>query len=188
MQLEKLKEKIGLILDVTLERAKINRAQIPYSKVDAFPNAIILLGPSFEVAATPVTWRNEAEKYARMRVVSQTAKETLSMAVILVTDTRFTEADKVAPLMGLPKLDDVGLEKWSELYKQEMHKRFKGYAGNMPAEWYSEAIMVVAKGPGIGIITRSAEYEKGENDSIKWVTRHTSLQAQHFNLLPDWWC
>ena len=58
----------------------------------------------------------------------------------------------------------------------------------MPAEWYSEAIVVAAKGPGIGSIMRAAHYEKGANDTVKWLPDPHEPTEIFFNLLPDWWC
>ena len=188
MDLKTLQEKIGQMLDVTLERAKIERERVPYSRSDGFPQAILFLGPMFEVASIPAMWGNENEKYRLMGAVSETAKRTMSMAVILVTDTRWVESDKIAPLMGLPKPEDVGIEKWQDLYTAALKKKFNSYAGNMPPEWYSEALMVVAKGPGVGVIHRVAHYEKGANDSIKWVPASVTPDAVTMNLIPDWWC
>lgn len=183
-----VKERIGQVLDVTLQRAKSEREAIPYSRQDAFANVIIILGPAFQVATMPGRWSNEEEKYRLMRAVSKTANDVLAMAVILVTDTRWVEGDKVAPLLGIPTIEEVGLDKWQKLYRAEIQKRFKGYLGNMPQEWYSEAIVVIGKGPGIGTLDRFAPYEKGPNDSIQWLPSELEHTAVQFNLLPDWWC
>lgn len=186
------KEKIGRILDETMERAKINREHIPHSKSDGFAQAIIFIGPTFEVETVPGIWRNEQEKYSLMRAVSNMAKRRLAMVVILVADTRWVEGDKIAPLLGIPTLaETAGLEEWTKLYQREVTKRFKGYLGNMPPEWYSEALIVIAKGPGLGgPMARMARYEKGPNDSIQWVQTPAgeTYSDYHFNLLPDWWC
>jgi hypothetical protein len=184
-----LKEKITQIVEMQLELAKKNRERIPYSQTDAFANAVLLIGPTFEVACLPGLWRNEEEKYRFMGAVRKTAEASLSMAVVLITDTRWVEGDKIAPLLGIPTVEELGVEEWQTRYRRAVTEKFKGYVGNMPAEWYSEAVMVIAKGPGFGTIARSARYEKGPNDSIKWLSENwTEMGVHHFNLLPDWWC
>jgi hypothetical protein len=185
-----LREKIDSVLEGVLIRAKKQREEIPYSRTDGFPIIVIVIGPNFEVATLPMTWTDEAEKYARMAEVSQVAKKTFATAVVLITDTRWVEGDKISRLLGIPTLKEAGgLEKWQPLYRRAVQQKFKGYLGNMPPEWYSEAIVAIAKGPVVGTITRSAHYEKGDNDRIRWCDGHNLEEFRtDFNLLPDWWC
>lgn len=183
-------EKIDGILDTLMLVAKQKRAEIPYSNVDGFAQAIVFLGPNFEIDSHPITWRTEPEKYAKMRAVSKVAQEMFCQAVILVSDVRWVDSDKAAKFLGIPTHQEVGLEKWQDLYKREITKRYKGYLGNAPAELYSEAIMVIMKGPRLkGVPTRTAQYEKGPNDSIRWLPKADVVgETMRFNLLPDWWC
>lgn len=183
-------EKIDEILDAMMLIAKQRRAEIPYSKTDSFPQQLLFLGPNLEVGTVPITWCDESEKYTKMRAVSQVAQEMFCQAVILITDVRWVESVKASKLLGLPQLEEVGLEKWQKLYRREITKRYEGYLGNAPAELYSEAVMAVMKGPKLkGIPTRFAVYEKGENDSIRWLPKKkVSESTMSFNLLPDWWC
>lgn len=184
-------QKINELLDGLMMTARRQREDIPYSKTDAFPQTIVLLGPNFEVATVPVQWSREPEKYAKMRAVSKVAQTMMCQAVVLITDVRWVAHTKAEKMLGLPSLEEIGLEKWGELYKREVMKRYDGYLGNAPPELYEEAIIVVMKGPRLNQIPmRTAQYEKGPNDSIHWVPRKKSETqgASHFDLLPDWWC
>jgi hypothetical protein len=188
--MELTQKKIDELLDKLLMIAKDQRSAVPYSKVDGFAQALVFLGPNLEPAAHEARWRNESEKYALMRAVSEVAKKMLCQAVVLITDVRWVSNEKAEKMLGLPPLKEIGLEKWGELYKREVTKRYKGYLGNAPPELYNEAIMVIMKGPRLkGVPTRTAQYEKGPNDSIRWLPKiDVEGETTHFNLLPDWWC
>ena len=84
------------------------------------------------------------------------------------------------------------MNKQTTPYKAEVMKRWGGYIGNAPRELYTETIMIVMKGPRLKTIPiRSAGYEEGPNDSIRWLPNHHDDKisgVEHFNLLPDWWC
>jgi hypothetical protein len=191
MELTLTQARIDEILDGMMLVAKQQRTQIPYSKVDAFAQVLMFLGPNLEVATYPAIWRNEKEKYALMRAVSEAAKKTLAQAVILISDVRWVENSRAEKILGLPPLAEVGVEEWQTLYKREITKRYGGYLGKAPPELYSEAIMAIMKGPRLnGVPTRMAVYEKGENDSIRWLPKHPESEGitHKFNLLPDWWC
>jgi hypothetical protein len=184
-------QKIDELLNNLMMEAKRQRAAIPYSRVDDFPQMLVFLGPNLEPATQQITWRNESEKWARMKAVSHVAKEMLCQAVVFITDTRFTDSAKASKILGLPSLKEIGLDKWGELYRREITKRYGGYLGNAPADFYSEAIVIVMKGPRLeGSPTRFAAYEKGENDSIRWLKpkEDESHSTLDFKLLPDWWC
>ena len=183
-----LKITIGQMLDKTLQLAKQNREKIHYSNVDGFPQAILILGPALEVASLPARWRNEREKYQFMRVVREAAKRSLATAVILVSDTRWLEEETICEKFGIPPTHEIGLERFRELYQRAVTERFKGYVGNMPSDWYTEAIMTIAKGPTIPVMTRSAHYKQGPRDSIQWIEPKYTHTKEIFNLLPDWWC
>lgn len=184
---EELTAKINGLLQKLMLAAQLQRSKIPYSEIDSFTNMLVFLGPNLEPATQSITWANENEKYAKMRAVSRVAKEMFCTAVILISDTRWVEDQKIAPLLGIPTAEEVGGERFQELYSKAIAERFKGYVGNMPPEWYSEAIIVVAKGPTCGILSQFAPYEKGPNDGIHWLKSDAKIAQQRFNLLPDWW-
>lgn len=187
--MELTQQKINELLDGLMMAAKYQREKIPYSKTDAFPQVLVFLGPELEPCVQPANWRNEQEKYAMMAAVSKVAEMMLCQAVVLITDVRWVEHTKAEKMLGLPSLEEIGVDKWGELYKREVTKRYKGYLGNAPPELYSEAIIAVMKGPGLNQIPiRAASYEKGPNDSIHWLPKTDVGKVAHFNLLPDWWC
>lgn len=187
--MKELKEAIDKLLDDLLNHAKQQREAIPYSRTDGFPQAMIALGPNLEASVMDATWKNESEKRRLMRAVSETAKQMLCTAVVLMVDTRWVDGNKISPLLGLPKPDEVGIEEWSKLYSRAVQEKFGGYLGNMPSHYYSEAIIVIAKGPVIGTMARTAPYEKGDKDDIRWLDwKDFSVKTHHFNMLPDWWC
>jgi hypothetical protein len=182
-------EKAREILNVLMLEAKRQRANIPFSRTDSFPQAVVLLGPNLEPASMPVTWHNEDEKYRKMAAVSKTARDMLCQAVALVSDTRWVEEANAVKVLGIPPSLESGIEAFQENYKRVMRERFGGYLGNAPRELYTEAIMVAMKGPRLnGPQVIFAPYDKGPNDSIHWLKPSTDLGTHHFNLLPDWWC
>jgi hypothetical protein len=79
-RMELSEKKINELLDAIMLKARENRMQIPYSREDGFPQCVLFLGPNFEPAVQPVTWRDEDEKYHMMRGVSEVAKEMLCRA------------------------------------------------------------------------------------------------------------
>jgi hypothetical protein len=162
-----LKTVIGQMLDKTLELAKKQRAAIPYSQTDGFPQSVIVLGPNLEVATLPVLWSTEAEKYARFRAVSKAAKDTLASAVILISDTRWLEEETICEKLGIPPTKEIWLKPFQTLYRNAVTERFGGYLGNMPPDWYTDALITVAKGPTIPVMLRTALYKRGVNDSIE---------------------
>jgi hypothetical protein len=151
-----------------------------------------MLGPNFETASIPAIWKNEEEKYHVMRGVSYTAKKSLCRAVILISDTRWTTATpELAEFLGIPPLDEIGVEAWGKRYSRAITERFDGQLKNLPRQFWQEAIVIVMKGPELHgkIPLRMAQYERGPNDSIHWLPmkQDDDARAMHFNLLPDWW-
>ncbi len=184
---EEINSSIDGLLKKLMLAARMQRDKIPYSRTNSFPNVLVFLGPELEAATQPIVWENEREKYAKMRAVSQVAKEMLCTAVILITDTRWVDGDKIAPRLGIPTVAEVGVERFNKLYSKALGERFKGYVGNMPPDWYSEAIIAVAKGPICGTRMQFAQYEKNSGDGIHWLKSDYTVGRQNFNLLPDWW-
>jgi hypothetical protein len=185
-------KKINELLDAIMLKARDNRTQIPYSREDSFPQCVLFIGPNFEPAAQPVTWRNEDEKYHMMRGVSEVAKEMLCRAIILVTDTRWTNSDEVQQVLGIKPIKEIGLEEWRKQYSHIVTTKYGGYLKNMPRQCWHEAILVVAKGPEFKgkIPMRMARYERGHGDTIHWLPPmkpEDEYRASEFNLLPDWW-
>jgi hypothetical protein len=186
-------KKIDDLLNGLMLMAKQNRANIPYSKDDAFAQVLVFLGPNFETAFAPAMWNNEAEKYHVMRGVSEVAKQMLCRAVVLISDTRWTNNLEVAEFLGLPPLKEIGLEAWGKQYSRILSEKYDGQLKNLPRQYWHEAIVIIMKGPELKgkIPMRLAEYERGPNDSIHWIATtevNEDRGAAKFNLLPDWWC
>jgi hypothetical protein len=182
-------EKIKELLNGLLLNAKHIRAGIPYSKIDSFPNVVIMFGPNLEPATLPITWKGEGEKYAKMEAVSKVAGKTFAQAVALISDTRWVDEDRAVKILGIPPSAESGVEAFQDNYKRVVSERYRGYLGNAPRELYKEAVMIAMKGPRIGgIRTLSAPYEEGPKDTIRWTEPPKEIQTVHFNLLPDWWC
>ena len=184
---EYINMKIDSLLKKLMISAQAKRDQIPHSEKDSFPNILVFLGPNLEPATQPIDWANEDEKYAKMRAVSQVAKEMLCIAVILITDTRWVEEERAASILGIPRVAEVGLAEYKKNYSRALRDRYKGYLGNAPPELYSEALVVVAKGPTCGTRVQFSQYEKGPGDGIRWLKSDYKVANQEFNLLPDWW-
>ena len=182
-------EKVRQMLNILLLEAKRQRSNIPYSRVDDLAQAIVVLGPNLEVSSLPVTWRDEREKYAKFKAVSKAAQETFAQAVCLITDVRWVEDKRASEMLGIPPLEEVGIEAFGQNYKRVVTERFGGYLGNAPRGLYSEAIIIIMKGPRLGGPQMlSAPYEEGPNDTIRWLKQPVETKAHNFNLLPDWWC
>jgi hypothetical protein len=182
-------EKVRQMLNILLLEAKRQRSNIPYSKIDSFPNAVVFLGPNIEPVSMPVTWRDEREKYAKMEAVSKTAKAMLCQAVALISDTRWADEERITELLGIRPTAEIGVEAFQEEYKRVVHERYGGYLGNAPKGLYSEAVMIAMKGPRLnGPQVLQARYEEGPKDTIRWTGQPEKLDTLHFNLVPDWWC
>jgi hypothetical protein len=188
--MELTEERIGLMLDRFLDIAKDQRSRIPYSKDEHFPSLVILLGPFNEMTTIPAHWSNDTEKQRYFKAVSYAAQKTLTAAVALISDTRSVKGDdKFSAFLGIPTLEEMGIEAWHEEYTRIMHQRFKGEVKNLPREYWTDSVLVVMKGPGIKPVARMQNYGPGPNDSILWGEQSTERdRCHHFNLLPDWWC
>ncbi len=187
MTKEELNAKLDAVLKKAMIGAQMQREKIPYSEKDGFPHMLIFLGPNFEMKYAPVGWDSDRRKKLVMRAVSELAKQMFCTAVILISDARWADSRKIGPVLGLPTVEEVGLNEYTRRYVDALDQRFGGYMGNMPPEYFSEAVVVVAKGPRFGVKMEWAQYERGENDGIKWITNDYEMGLQSFNLLPDWW-
>jgi hypothetical protein len=180
----------GILNDLMIE-AKRNREKIPHSREDGFAQALVFVGPNLEIASAPALWRDEREKYAMMRAVSETAKQVLCRAVILISDTRWIDADKVQDFLGIKPIAEIGVEAWQKEYRRILTEKFDGQIRNLPRPLWSEAILIVMKGPELKgkIPSVMARYEAGPGDTIRWIPTlaNTEQHTAKFDLLPDWW-
>lgn len=180
--------KVEQILDELLEAAKWRRASIPYSENEGMEQMVVFVGPEGEIASQSLTWNDEREKYAKMRAVSEIAKKTLTVAIVMISDTRFTKSDKFGEYFHLPPISEIGFEQWQKEYKTILNGIYGGLIKNLPRELWTEAVLTVIKGPQIPCQSRMAAYTEGPNDSIQFIeTADMKSDGTKFNLLPDWW-
>lgn len=176
------------ILDELLEVAKMRRASIPYSQNEGMENKIVFVGPHGEVESASIVWNDDREKHIKMRAVSKVAQEMLCSAVVMISDTRWTDSTKFGEYFHLPPIKEIGPEKWQKEYLTILGGVYGGSIKNLPREVWMEAILVVIKGPRLPIQSRMAPYIEGPNDSIQFVERaELNHDLTHWNLLPDWW-
>jgi hypothetical protein len=179
------------LLNALILKAKDQRMKIPYSQEEGFTQSVLAIGQNFDVATLPVTWRNEAEKYHVMRVVSDVAKDALCRAIILISDVRWTQSNEVQDFLGIKPVEEIGHQEWQKQYRRILTAKFDGQLKNLPRRCWHEAIVVVMKGPEFKgkIPMRMARYERGHGDTIHWLPqlKDEEYGAAEFNLLPDWW-
>lgn len=176
------------ILDELLDVAKIRRASIPYSDNEGMEQKVVFIGPQGEVASVNLTWNDEREKYAKMKAVSKTARDTFCSAVVMITDTRWTKSDEFGEYFHLPPVKEIGFEAWRKEYHTILNGIYGGLIKNLPRQLWTEAILTIMKGPRIKCQSRMASYIEGPNDSIQFIeTDQLNQDTTQFNLLPDWW-
>lgn len=177
-------------LDKWMAVAKKIRSDIPYSRDEAYPNTLIVIGPNFEVVTFPVTWENNAEKQAKMKAWSHAAREGNAHAVAFISDTRWTESDKFGEYFHIPNVKELGLEEYRKRYREILWKPpYNGEVKRLPRHLWNEAIVIAVKGPTIELETRMARYVEGPRDTITWLQTPPGeeFRAGGFDLLPDWW-
>lgn len=181
---------MGDALDVWMKVAKKQRSAIPYSHDEQFPNTVIVIGPNLQVVAQPVTWSDNREKYLKMKAWAEAAKMSDARALALVSDTRWTESDVFADYFKIPNVKDLGVEEYSKIYNQILHKPpYNGEVKNLPRQLWNEAIVIAMKGPRMKMQTRFARYVEGPRDTIQWLLPVPGMEYKEtqFNLVPDWW-
>ena len=176
------------VLDELLEAAKRRRASIPYSENEGMEQTIVFVGPTGQVGSVPLTWSDEREKYAKMKAVSQVAKDTFCAAIVMISDTRFVQSEKFEKYFHLAPVSETGFEGFQKEYITILNGIYGGLVKNLPRELWTEAVVVVIKGPLIPARNRMAAYIEGPNDSIQFIeTKDMKSDGTKFNLLPDWW-
>jgi hypothetical protein len=124
-----------------------------------------------------------------MWALSATARITKAPAVLMISDCRWAHSDKLVPVMGLPSIEKDGIEKFQDEYHRVLAAKYGGQIKNLPHECWSEALVVVAKGPELPVTTRHAPYEEGPGDSIRWLPPDAmpTPGVELWPMLPDWW-
>ncbi len=176
------------LMEALLQKAKQRRESYGYSGDEKFVQVAVLIKPDLEPVAMPVPFTNESEKRRSMWALAATARITRAPAVLLITDARWAQSDKLIPALGLPVIDgQESLDKFQEEYHRILKEKYDGQIKNLPRECWSEAVLVVAKGPDLKPIARLAPYEEGPGDSIRWLPEDLPEGIQEWPMLEDWW-
>ena len=186
-----------LDIDTTLTKlltfAKKARAERPYTikNGDAgIPVTVIVIGPNDEKAVVPMVWKDEREKYAKMRVVSKTAMEVFAQAVVMLSDMRWTNSDKFCDHFKLAKptaTEPGSVERFQKQYLRILNDQYGGLLMNLPRNVWSDGLVAVLKGPMVGTHARVLLYEQGPGDTVLFTGGMEKHDRDQFNLLPDWW-
>jgi hypothetical protein len=183
------KEKYDAMMNMLLDRAKHNREKYGYRDAGKFTQCALIIGPKLEQAISPLAWKDEREKRAQMHALSKAAEAVAALAVVLITDTRWSDSDKISDYFKLPPVKEIGIEKWQELYG-EVLSRYGGRMENLPRELWTEAVCIIGKGPMIETRLVSAHYREGPLDTVEWVGDEYGSDEGYmhrFDLLPQWW-
>jgi hypothetical protein len=173
-----------------IEVAKEKRAEDGYKKGDErFVPVALLFVPDLDPAVIPLTWDTNDQKRNLMRALSLTARQVGAEAIALITDTRWTNSERISEYYNLPTVAQVGIEEFGRLYNKLRNERYDGEIKNMPREVWEEAVTVMMKGPGLTPQVRMAHYKEAANDGIEWLEEKTTNadNRAEFMLLPDWW-
>lgn len=189
--MELTEEKIQELLKKMADIGKDARNRVAYSNTDGVAQVVIMLGPNLEPATIPMTWKNEKEKWAKMRAISEVAKDTFCQAVVLIIDTRWIDEDGIRRLCNIPPIEEMGLKAFQEAYHKVLKEKYKGYLGNVPPQYWQEAICVLMKGPRVGTRSLMLFYTKGFDDKVRWLKEEEKPMGKvteiQFNLIPAWW-
>jgi hypothetical protein len=171
--------------------AKEDRARYSYSAEEAFIPKVAIIGPNDESFVTPAHWRDEAQKYAMMRAVAETARKLFAQAIVVASDTRWVESDtfcehfKIEPMRSAARAD---VEEFQQRYYAILREH-DGQIKNLPRQLWKEAVMVSIKGPRCGTHAMMAPYDRGPNDKVHFLPREEGLEHRYqMNLIPEWWC
>jgi hypothetical protein len=177
------------LLHGMMETAKSIRSQHKYSEDEAMMPVCLIVGQG-EVMVVATAWKNEDEKWAMMKAVSNVARLHKARIVGLATDTRWIKSDKLCSYYNVPPPEKQNIEDFKKWY-MGMLRSVGGSVKGFPREVWSEAVMVAAKGPEIGTVVKLANYTEGPNDTVLFqadIIDDPSRTYEHdLRLLPEWW-
>jgi hypothetical protein len=187
---------VNNLLNKLILVARDDRASKPYSSDESFVPKVLLIGPYDETTVIPIGWRNEADKYAKLEIVADAARRTLSQAIVLISDTRwlqsnaFCEHFKIDPPRSTEPAD---VEEFQKRYLAILSQH-DGQIKNLPRHLWSEAVMVAIKGPMCGTHSLLAPYTQGPGDKVRYLPREdqpfrkdSQTWKEKMNIIPDWW-
>lgn len=173
-----------------LKIAKEIRAQDGYKGGDEkFPTTALMFVPDLDPSTIPLAWDTNEQKRRIMKALAATARIAGAEAVAIISDTRWTESNRVSEYFNLPTVKQVGFDEFARLYNKLRIERYNGEIKNMPREVWNEALSVIMKGPHLEPQVRTAHYREAPNDGIEW-TEEETMKADNraqFMMLPDWW-
>jgi hypothetical protein len=180
-------EKIEMLLKTTLAIAKGFKEKTGYRK--DFTSMAIALGPELEPSIIPLKWNTNREKEILMQSIAMTARQTGTVAVALVTDSRWCLLDKFAKYFHLPPIESMTLQEWQRQYHEILHGVYGGSMEYLPRELWGEGVVVAIKGPALEPRTVTATYSEGPNDTIKWEDGPCEGKeiSSEIGILPNWW-
>jgi len=191
-------KKTNDLLNQFLMVAREDRASKPYSQDEAFVPKIAFIGPDDEAIVAAITWRDEAEKYEKMRYAAEAAKITFSQAIMLVSDTRWLRSDDFNEHFKIEGPTKPLNEKHMMEYQDRYYAVLRQHGGqikNLPRHLWSEAVIVAIKGPRCGTHTVMAPYTQGPGDKVQYLPpdksplakKDTDTWEEQLNLIPAWW-
>jgi hypothetical protein len=116
---------------------------------DGFRMQVKIVGPSGQIARTPLGWSSEHEKRKVMWVVSQVAKQTCSQAVMVTSDARMINVSGFCKRFGIAEPTTPAAYEAFELQRRLVMKGFDSYMGNLPTDCYEDGLIVAIRGPRI---------------------------------------
>lgn len=137
-----------------------------------------------------ISWKNNQEKHRLMSLLSRTARQFQTPAIILSSDTFWLNAERFAEHFHLPPPSKPSFETFRDQYHAILKRDYDGYLGNLPRELCTEAVITAIKGPGVeGCGFFSTAYT-GRGKDIRFES--TELQGgdcgySDLAMLPDWW-
>jgi hypothetical protein len=178
-------EQIEELMNHMLSVGKSNRERAGYKDENFLPVANII-GPNGESALAPLRFRDDREKHILMNALSTAARAEGAQAIVIVSDTRFTESPAFGEYFSIPK--NTPVEKFQQDYLRILREGYGGEIKNLPRELWKEAVCVAIKGPLIRSRLKMAYYVEGEGDRVEWV-EGDGLKAGDalFHMIPDWW-
>jgi hypothetical protein len=152
---------------------------------DEFTMRVKVVGPYGQIANTPVVWRNEQEKRKAMWAVSQTAKMTVSQAVIVTSDARFLNVPGFCKRFGIAEPTPGNLEAF-DLERRRVMKGFDFYMGNLPRDCFDENLLVAIRGPRVCRMA-IAKYTVVKGVVVFEPTMEDKDAKVIVNMVPEWW-
>jgi hypothetical protein len=154
---------------------------------DAFRMQVKIVGPSGQIARTPLTWSSEQEKQKAMWAVSQVAKLTCSQAVMVIADARMTNVSGFCKRFGIAEPTTTAGYESFELERRRVMKGFDSYMGNLPADCYEDGLTVAIRGPRVTRVA-TTKYKVVKGVVVFEPMFDDKESKGTVEMVPAWWC